>query len=276
MTGLLLVVSTPIGNLGDLSRRAAEALEESSVVCCEDTRHTGGLLKKLGLRAKRLMSLHEHNELSRIPEILDRLALGEQIALVSDAGTPLISDPGRRIVRAAIDAGFEVQAIPGASAVLCALSISGFGVERFCFEGFLPRKGMARAETLKEIATESRPTVLYEAPSRVAATLSDLAATCGSDREVAVCRELTKLHEEVWRGKVSESIAALGNPRGEYVLVVGPALKVEVAECEVLAAIKLGLAQGSTKRDVARDVAAATGWSRRVVYELVIGSTGSE
>lgn len=222
------------------------------------------------------MSLHEHNELSRIPEILDRLALGEQIALVSDAGTPLISDPGRRIVRAAIDAGFEVQAIPGASAVLCALSISGFGVERFCFEGFLPRKGMARAETLKEIATESRPTVLYEAPSRVAATLSDLAATCGSDREVAVCRELTKLHEEVWRGKVSESIAALGNPRGEYVLVVGPALKVEVAECEVLAAIKLGLAQGSTKRDVARDVAAATGWSRRVVYELVIGSTGSE
>jgi 16S rRNA (cytidine1402-2'-O)-methyltransferase len=223
--GALVVVATPIGNLSDLSARAAAALSESDLVCCEDTRHTGRLLATLGLRAKRLVSLHAHNEHERVEEILGLLGQGATVALVSDAGTPLVSDPGERLVAAAIGSGFEVRAVPGASAVLAALVVSGFDVGHWRFEGFLPRKGRERRDRLGVVAASPEPSVIYEAPSRVAATVLELSLHCGPERPVVVARELTKLHEEIWRGPLGD--AAGSRPvtiaRGEYVLVVAGA-----------------------------------------------------
>ncbi|MFV1991394.1 MAG: 16S rRNA (cytidine(1402)-2'-O)-methyltransferase [Acidimicrobiales bacterium] len=273
MSGTLFVVSTPIGNLGDLSPRAREALEQAAVVCCEDTRHTGGLLSKLGLRAQRLLSVHEHNEASRTDEILAILAAGQNVVVVSDAGTPLVSDPGGRLVAAAIEAEVEVCVIPGASAVLAALVLSGFGADQFSFEGFLPRKGRDRVIRLDRAATELRPTVIYEAPSRILATLDNLVGVCGPTRRVAVCRELTKMHEEVWRGQLGDACDAIGSPRGEYVIVLEPATERDATVVEVQEAIESRLGTGMSNRDIAREVADETGWARRAVYERVIRLT---
>ena len=195
--GVLVLVGTPIGNLGDLSPRAAEALAGADVVCCEDTRRTGKLLAHAGIPRPTLVVVNEHTEEREVPRIVERLGRGERVALVSDAGMPGISDPGERLVAAAVAAGHAVEAVPGPSAGLTALVVSGLPTGRFVFEGFLPRKGSSRRERLAAVSAEPRTAVLYEAPHRLARTLEDLAAACGPDRRVVVARELTKLYEQV-------------------------------------------------------------------------------
>jgi 16S rRNA (cytidine1402-2'-O)-methyltransferase len=222
-SGVLYLVATPIGNMGDISARAREILAAAHVVAAEDTRHSGRLLRELGLE-RPLVSLHEHNERARATELLARLRVGENVALVSDAGTPLLSDPGYPLVRAAVEAGVTVVPVPGACAAIAALSASGIPVERFCFEGFLPARAAARRQRLAELATEPRTLVLYEAPHRLAASLADLAAALGAERRACIARELTKLHETFYRGALGELAArAQSDPdlrRGEIVMVV--------------------------------------------------------
>jgi 16S rRNA (cytidine1402-2'-O)-methyltransferase len=217
-------VATPIGNLGDLSPRAVTALATSDYIYCEDTRRTLKLLSHAVISGPRLVAHHRFNEASTTAAAMDRLNEGATIALVTDAGTPIVSDPGARLVRAALAEGFPVESVPGPSAALAALVVSGLATERWCFEGFLPRQGRQRAERLQAVAGESeRAVVLFESPYRVGRLLDDLAAACGAERPVAVCRELTKLHEEVWRGDLGGAAARARTikARGEYVLVVG-------------------------------------------------------
>ena len=220
------MVATPIGNLEDLSPRAQRVLREVAVIACEDTRHTALLVPAHGIETPRV-SLHAHNEARRVPELLARLARGESIALVSDAGTPLVSDPGQRLVRAALEAGHAVVPVPGPSAVLAALVASGFDTDRFAFFGFLPRKGAERARALEALAAFPGTLVLFEAPNRAAPTLRDLHAALGA-RRAALARELTKRHETVLRGRLGE--LALDELRGELTIVIeGPAAERRLA-----------------------------------------------
>jgi 16S rRNA (cytidine1402-2'-O)-methyltransferase len=224
----LQVVATPIGNMGDVSARARQALESAAAIAAEDTRHTGALLQALGI-ARPLLSLHAHNETQRVPEILARLAAGETIALVSDAGTPLLSDPGYELVRAASDAGIDVEAIPGPSAITAALAVAGLPVSRFSFEGFLPARERERRAYLAQLAGETRTLVFFEAPHRIAATLADLAVEFGGERRAAVARELTKAHETIYRGTLAElaqrSASEDNFQRGEITIVVAGAAR---------------------------------------------------
>jgi len=226
--GVLYVVATPIGNLGDISARAREILAAASVVAAEDTRHSGHLLRELGLQ-RPLVSLHEHNERARTTELVARLQAGESIALVSDAGTPLVSDPGFLLVRAALDAGIAVAPVPGACAAIAAISASGLPAERFCFEGFLPARAIARRRRLAELAQETRTLVIYEAPHRIADCLADLAAACGGLRRACVAREMTKRFESFYRGSLADLAARAANDedmrRGECVVIVAGALE---------------------------------------------------
>ena len=221
--GRLQVVATPIGNMGDLSTRAREALERADVIAAEDTRHTLGLLQAIGV-SRPLLSLHAYNESQRVPDLLARLEAGENIALVSDAGTPLLSDPGFELVSRAAQAGYEVEAIPGPSAITTALAVAGLPTNRFCFEGFLPARERERRTELSRLAHEVRTLVFFEAPHRIADTLADLEAEFGGDRQAVVARELTKTHETIYRGTLSELAAhARGDAnfqRGEITLVV--------------------------------------------------------
>jgi 16S rRNA (cytidine1402-2'-O)-methyltransferase len=224
-----VVVATPIGNLGDLSPRATEALAGASYIYCEDTRRTMKLLSHASIAGPRLVSHHRFNEAASTAAAIGRLQEGAVIALVSDAGTPLVSDPGGRLVRAALAAGIPVEAVPGPSAALAALVVSGLATDRWCFEGFLPRTGRQRGERLAAIAAETeRAVVVFESPYRAQRLLDDLVEVCGAARPVAVCRELTKLHEEVWRGPAGEAAEHLRahKPRGEHVVVVGPVAPV--------------------------------------------------
>jgi 16S rRNA (cytidine1402-2'-O)-methyltransferase len=272
--GALVVVGTPIGNLGDLSPRAAEALATADVLYCEDTRHSRKLLTHAGISGVPLRSLHEHNEDDRVDEVVAAVAGGRTVALVSDAGMPAVSDPGARVVAAVAAAGLPVTVVPGPSAVLAALVASGLATDRFCFEGFLPRSGRDRAERLAVVAAEPRTTVLFEAPVRTATTLRDLVAVCGADRTVAVARELTKLHEEVWRGTLAEAADwAAGGVRGEVVLVLAGAPEVEAGEVGddvLLAALAGETAAGARTRGAVDRVAADHGVARRRVYELAL------
>ncbi|MEA3109466.1 MAG: rRNA (cytidine1402-2-O)-methyltransferase [Gammaproteobacteria bacterium] len=224
--GRLYVVATPIGNLGDLSPRARETLQACSVIAAEDTRHTGTLLKAFGITSA-LVSLHDHNEAHRVPDLIQRMQGGASIALVCDAGTPAISDPGFELVRAAAAAGLEVVAVPGPCAAVAALSIGGQPTDRFCFEGFLPARGAARRARLQALASEARTLVFYESPHRVVETLADCAAEFGKERPATVAREITKLYETTYRGSLGElaaQAAADGDfTRGEIVLIVGGA-----------------------------------------------------
>ena len=269
-----MLVSTPIGNLGDLSPRAVEALGAADVVACEDTRRTGLLLQRSGVSARKLVSLHGHNEASRTPEILERLAAGAVVAVVSDAGTPTLSDPGARLVAAAAAVGITVTAVPGPSAAVTALSVSGFHAPRWRFEGFLPRRGGERARLLAEIAAASHPSVLYEAPHRIVSTLGDLAGVCGDARRVLVARELTKLHEELFRGDLGSALdwARTHEPRGEFVIVLEaapPAAAVELGGVEE--ALERELAAGLRRSEAVARVAAELGVSRRAVYAVALG-----
>jgi 16S rRNA (cytidine1402-2'-O)-methyltransferase len=270
--GRLLLVATPIGNLGDLTPRAADALAAAALVCCEDTRRTGRLLQHAGVSAARLAVANEHTEARRVVDVLDVLAAGGDVAVVTDAGTPGISDPGARIVAAAIEAGFEVSVVPGPSAAVAALVASGLPTTRFAFEGFLPRAGRARAARLEELATERRTIVLYEAPHRVLRTVADLVGALGADRRVAVGRELTKLHEEFVRGTLGT--IDLGEPRGEYVLVVDGATAHPVVPDDdaIRRELSAARAAGQSNRDAVTAVAERLAVPKRRVYEIAVGT----
>jgi 16S rRNA (cytidine1402-2'-O)-methyltransferase len=274
MTGRLVLVGTPIGNLGDLSARAVEALTEADTIACEDTRRTRALLSHLGLPAgRRLVAVHDHNEAAAVRDLLDRLDRGERVVVVTDAGMPGISDPGERLVAAAAAAGHVVEVVPGPSAVLAALVVSGLSTSRFCFEGFLPRKGSARTKRLAELAAEPRTIVLFEAPHRVRQAVADLAAAAGGTRRVALARELTKLHEEVWRGTLGGAVEHLAakEPRGEYVLVVdGAPPAAPPGEADVEAALRARLEAGSDKRSAVVEVTTSLGVPKRMVYDIAL------
>jgi 16S rRNA (cytidine1402-2'-O)-methyltransferase len=271
--GTLVLVATPIGNLGDLAPRARDALARADLVCCEDTRRTRALLTHAGITGAKVLSVHAHNEADRVEAVVGRLAKGETIALVSDAGTPAVSDPGHRLVVAAVSAGATVTVVPGPSAALAALVVSGLDANRFCFEGFLPRRGAERRAHVAAIAAEGRTVVLFEAPGRLAATLDELARACGPERAVVVARELTKIHEEVWRGTFADAAAEFAGRavRGEVVVVVDgapsppPALDAEVTE-----AVRRRLEAGDSLRSAAIRVAQELGVARRRAYDCAL------
>jgi 16S rRNA (cytidine1402-2'-O)-methyltransferase len=270
--GALVLVATPIGNLGDLSPRAVDALRDADVIACEDTRKTGRLLAHAGVTDKRLLAVHDHNEASQARSILTLLDRGRNVAVVTDAGTPGISDPGGRLAAAVAAAGGEVTVVPGPSALVAALVVSGLSTARFIFEGFLPRKGGDRSERLAALAREPRTMVLYEAPHRLAATLADLAERCGPLRQVAVIRELTKLHEEVWRGTLAGALerARAAPPRGEHVLVVAGAPVSVPGEAEVEAALEARLSSGQTAKEAVAEVAGELKVPKRRVYDAAL------
>ena len=271
LPGGLYIVATPIGNLRDITLRALEILAAADLVACEDTRVTRKLFAHYGLSAP-LLAYHDHNAATARPKILDRLAAGGAVALVSDAGTPMISDPGYRLVREATEAGHTVTASPGASSVLMALTVAGLPTDRFFFEGFLPTRETARRTRIGELARIPATLVFFESGPRLAATLGDLAAGLGT-REAAVARELTKLHEEVRRGaleNLAADYAAGGETRGEIVIVVAPPGEAEQPNAaDIDALLQAALARTSVKEAVA-EVAAATGEPRRAIYSRAL------
>jgi 16S rRNA (cytidine1402-2'-O)-methyltransferase len=270
----LTVVGTPIGNLGDLSPRAVEALASADVIACEDTRRTGRLLAHAGVAGPRLLRLDEHTETAETPRVLEGIRRGQRVVLVSDAGMPGLSDPGTRLIAAAAESGVVVEVVPGpfagAAAAVASALLDPSG--RFVFEGFLPRKGADRRDRIDALVDEPRTVVLYESPHRLLRTLVDLADALGGDRRVAVCRELTKLHEEIWRGPLSAAVARAESTdlRGEIVIVVEGARDPEAATDETLiAALDALLSAGATRRDAASRVAAAHGVAVNRVKRLV-------
>ena len=279
----LVLVATPIGNLGDLSPRALAALKDADAVLCEDSRVTGGLLARQGIAAT-MIPLHEHNEAAQAPRLVDRMKAGERFALVSDAGTPLVSDPGYRLVRAAIEAGIAISGIPGPNAAVMALSLSGLPPHPFLFLGFLPARAGPRAAELARLrgierAGLSATLVFYEAPHRLAEALAAMAEGLGAARPAAVARELTKRFEEVRRGTLGDLAAhyATAEARGEICILVGPAPAEEAAGAEDLdAALRAAMGAGLSLRDAAASVAEATGRKRRDVYRRAIEMAGEE
>ncbi|MCM3780164.1 16S rRNA (cytidine(1402)-2'-O)-methyltransferase [Microbacterium hydrocarbonoxydans] len=270
---MIILAATPIGNLGDASRRLVEVLENAEVVVAEDTRTTGRLLQALKIENRpRLIALHDHNEKQKSAE-LAVLAQEHDIVVVSDAGMPAISDPGYGLVAEAIAHGVTVTAIPGPSAVLMALAISGLPTDRFTFEGFLPRKPGERRSTLSALAAEPRTMVFFESPSRLASSLADMGAAFGADRRVAVCRELTKLYEEVRRGTASELAEwAAGGVKGEIVVVVEGAARRSVSADDALGQVQELVASGIRLKDACAEVAAATGLSSRDLYQSALAA----
>ena len=267
--GTLYLVATPIGNLGDITQRACEILEEVEVLACEDTRETGKLLKLLGLRAKRLLVANEHTEASIGPAIVELLSKGNDVALVSDAGTPAISDPGERLVKHVTDNGHRVSVVPGASAAIAALTLSGLSTKRWAMEGFLPRKGQQRTHQLKSIGSADRTSVLFESPKRLHKTLIDLVETCGPNRSAAVLRELTKMHEECARGTLEELTQKFSREvKGEIVIVIGAAEPREVNDQAIVDALQLEQAKGTKLSSAVTQVSTALGVQRNRVYEL--------
>ena len=273
MAGSLVLVGTPIGNLSDLAPRAVEALRGADAVCCEDTRRTGRLFQLVGVERPPLIVVNDHTEAAAVGGVLDRLARGERVVVVTDAGMPGISDPGERLVRAAVQAGHPVEVVPGPSAAVTALVVSGLPTGRFVFEGFLPRRGSGRTARLAELADEPRTVVLYEAPHRLARTLGDLAGACGPDRSVVVARELTKLHEEHWRGTLAGAVswAEAAKPKGELVIVLDGAPPLPDVDADAIEAALVGeLGDGASARDAAATVARALGVPKRRAYELAV------
>ena len=266
----LYLVATPIGNLGDISPRALDVLRAADLIACEDTRHTGSLLARFGIKAA-LQAYYDHNAAKVRPLLLRRLAGGALVALVSDAGTPLISDPGYKLVRDALAQGSFVTAVPGPSALLAALCIAGLPTDRFYFGGFLPAKAGARRQALQDAARVPATLVFFDSPQRLAESLADMAVVLGA-RDAAVARELTKLHEEVRRGPLPELAAAYAAepaPRGEIVIVVGPAPEEAAAAVDIDAALRRALVTMSV-REAAAAVAAATGAPKREVYRRAL------
>lgn len=271
--GILYVVGTPIGNLEDMTFRAVKILQSVDRIAAEDTRHTGKLLHHFQIKTPQL-SYHEHNRNERLPELLNLLQEGNAIALVTDAGMPGISDPGYELVKACIDAGISVVPIPGATASITALSAAGLPTERFVFEGFLPTSNQARKQRLEILATEPRTLILYESPHRLLQTLQHLADSLGKERSIVLARELTKLHEEFWRGSIGDAIAHYNQrePRGEFTLVVaGAEEEVQVfSEEELKAKLMEIMTRGVSRSQASRQLAQLTKVSRRQLYQLAL------
>ncbi|MGH8228648.1 MAG: 16S rRNA (cytidine(1402)-2'-O)-methyltransferase [Steroidobacteraceae bacterium] len=277
--GRLDVVATPIGNLGDVSARARRSLEEAHLIAAEDTRRTLGMLEALGI-SRPLISLHAHNESRRLPDLIRRLEQGAIIALVSDAGTPLVCDPGAELVRRAIEAGIEVRPIPGASAVLAAITVAGLPAERFCFEGFLPAAARARRERLEALAAEPRTLVFFEAPHRIVESLVDFATVLGAERRAAVARELTKAHETIYRGTLAQLAERARQEasfeRGEITLVVaGAAPEARAARTPELRRTVELLARELPPGKAAALAAQLTGARRSEAYAIALELTKS-
>ncbi len=271
----LYLVSTPIGNLEDITLRALRVLREVSLIAAEDTRRTRQLLRHYDI-ATPLLSFHEHNKSERIPRLLNALRQGE-VALVSDAGTPLVNDPGYELVVAAIEAGFRVVPVPGPSAPLAALVASGLPTDAFLYLGYLPRKAGERRQRLRQVASLPYTLIFLETPQRLRSALDDLTAVLGPTRRIAIARELTKMHEEIWRGTLEQAVAHFREhePRGEFTLVVaGASPEVQTwDEAELEQAIEHGLAQGVPPSQLARELAALSGRSRRSIYQRILEHT---
>ena len=270
--GILYLVATPIGNLDDMTHRAVKTLQIVDLIAAEDTRHTGKLLQHFQIPTPQI-SYHDHNRLSRIPELVDKLKAGKNIALVSDAGTPGISDPGQELVAACIDHGVTVVSIPGATALISALISSGLKTDRFVFEGFLPTKGKERHDRLALIQSERRTLILYEAPHRLRVTLTDLYRTLGGDRRLAAARELTKYHEECWYGTLDQALVYFADhePKGEFCLVLAglpPTDQPVLAPATLRSELKALLDQGMSRSQASRQLAEITQLPRRQLYQL--------
>ena len=276
MAGMLYLVPTPIGNLGDISPRCRETLEQADFIAAEDTRVTLKLLNHLGIK-KSLVSYYEHNKAFKGNMILERILAGETCALVSDAGSPAISDPGEELVKQCAEAGVTVCAIPGPCAVITALSISGQDTGRFCFEGFLSTAKKSRKEHLESLAHEQRTMVFYEAPHKLLSTLSDMAEVFGADRKLSLCRELTKLHEEVVRTTLGEAIEKYTDnpPKGEFVLVLAgaPAPQKETASTgDAAARVAQLVAEGMSRKDAIKQTAKELELPKNVVYDAALAA----
>lgn len=279
--GSLILVATPIGNLGDLSPRAVEVLRDADAIACEDTRHTRKLLSAASIDGKRLLAVHEHNEHNAAEGIVELLRRGQTVALVTDAGMPAVSDPGELVVAAVVAAGFDVLCIPGPNAALTALAVSGLSTQRFFFEGFLAVKGVERAGRIAAVAAVAETVILFESPHRLLRTLRDLSEACGADRLVSVSRELTKKFEQTQRGSLGELLttmreAGAPEPRGEYVIVVAgcrtdPSAG-ELTDEALLVLIGAERVRGARTKEAVDLVAAATGIQRRRIYTLATNS----
>ncbi|MGI9605433.1 MAG: 16S rRNA (cytidine(1402)-2'-O)-methyltransferase [Acidimicrobiales bacterium] len=268
----LVLVATPIGNLGDMTVRALSELRRADSIACEDTRRTGSLLAHFDIGHTPFIVCNEHREAEAASEIVSRIARGERVALVTDAGMPAISDPGERVVRSVLDAGHGVTAAPGVSAVVAALAMSGLSTERFVFDGFLPRKGVERARMMALLEREERTTVLYEAPHRIRRTIDELAQLLGPERSVVIARELTKKFEDIWRGTLSGAQEHLQSvePRGEYVVVVGGVEPRTATDDVLIEALQRELTSGATKRDAVDAVVQEYDAPKRHVYSLAL------
>ena len=274
MAGMLYLVPTPIGNLGDISLRCRETLESADFIAAEDTRVTLKLLNHLGIK-KSLVSYYEHNKATKGDRIVDRILAGETCALVSDAGSPAISDPGEDLVRQCAEAGITVCAIPGPCAAVTALSVSGLPTGRFCFEGFLSTNKKSRREHLDSLKSERRTMIFYEAPHKLQNTLKDLTDAFGPERRISLCRELTKLHEQILRMTLGEALAYYteNDPRGEYVLILEGAAEASVEALTLEDAVSLALeriASGASKKDAVREVSRETGFPKNALYDAVL------
>ena len=273
--GKLYVVGTPIGNLDDLTFRSLATLKKVALIAAEDTRHTGKLLQHFDISTPQI-SYHEHNRLSRLDELLNILSQGQDIALVTDAGMPGISDPGYELIKACIEAKIEVVPIPGVTAVITALAVSGLPTERFCFEGFLPGKEKLRQERLESLKTETRTMVFYEAPHKLIKTLEDLRETFGPTRKIVLGRELTKLYEEIWRGTVAEAInlyLANKSPKGEFTIVVMGNNRfdtIQLSDEELKRELKQIIEGGVNRSQASRQLAQVTNLSRSRLYKLAL------
>ena len=273
-TGTLVLAATPIGDPRDAAPRLAAELASADVVAAEDTRRLRRLLTDLGVTPSgSVVSYHEHNEASRTPDLVERLVAGERVVVVTDAGMPSVSDPGYRLVAAAVDSGVRVTCVPGPSAVLMALAVSGLPVDRFCFDGFLPRKPGERARVLADVADERRTLVFFEAPHRLAETLAAMRDAFGPDRRAAVCRELTKTYEEVRRGTLTELADwAADGVKGEITVVVAGAERPVPSLEDAVAGIRQRVDAGERLKDVAADVAARTGLSKKALYDASLAA----
>ena len=271
----LWLVATPIGNLEDIAPRAGHVLRTASMILCEDTRHSGSLLKRLGVSGARLVVANDHTEHDAAAVMLEALASGAVVAVITDAGSPGVSDPGERLVRAAVEAGHPVHAVPGPAAFVMAATISGLPTQRIAFDGFLPRGGAERRNAVTEIVHERRTTVIYEAPHRLVRTVEDLRAACGDGRMVAIARELTKMHETVWRGTLAEAaeFVSANEPRGEYAIVIAPAADdaAEVTDESIAEELRSRVAAGVSRRDAVDEVTTALGVPRKRVYAISVG-----
>ncbi|WP_330476398.1 16S rRNA (cytidine(1402)-2'-O)-methyltransferase [Terrabacter sp. C0L_2] len=273
-TGTLVLAATPIGDPLDAAPRLAQELATADVVAAEDTRRLRRLLGELAVTPTgSVVSYHEHNEAARTPDLVARLVAGERVVVVTDAGMPSVSDPGYRLVAAAVEAGVRVTCVPGPSAVLMALAVSGLPVDRFCFDGFLPRKPGERAKVLAEVADERRTIVFFEAPHRLAETLTAMRDAFGPDRRAAVCRELTKTYEEVRRGTLAElALWAADGVKGEITIVVAGAERGVPSLEDAVAGIRQRVDAGERLKDVAADVASRTGLSKKALYDASLAA----